>query len=131
MMIPARFWEKVYFGPSCWAWLGARSKKGYGQFHLDGKTMYAHRIAYETARGKIPDGFVIDHLCRHRDCVNHAHMEIVTNEENVWRGFGLTAQNRLKVTCIRGHALPPVTPGVPSRRRCKACRAIRENREAV
>jgi hypothetical protein len=46
----------------------------------------AHRFAYELLVGPIPEGLVIDHLCRNRRCVNPAHLEPVTAEENWRRG---------------------------------------------
>jgi HNH endonuclease len=64
---------------------------------------YAHRVAYEMWFGPIPDGLVIDHLCRNRACVNPAHMEPVTHRENLLRGTGASARQAAKKTCIRGH----------------------------
>jgi len=49
---------------------------------------YAHRLAYERARGPIPEGKQVDHLCRQRDCVNPEHLELVTQVENIRRGRG-------------------------------------------
>lgn len=47
---------------------------------------YAHRLAYERAKGPIALGAQIDHLCRVRECVNPDHLEVVTQTENVRRG---------------------------------------------
>lgn len=82
----ARFWPKVQKGESCWEWTGARDAKGYGKFCLNRQVAYAHRFAYETLVGQIPDGMTIDHLCANKPCVNPSHMEIVTLEENTRRG---------------------------------------------
>jgi hypothetical protein len=36
--------------------------------------------------GEIPDGLMLDHLCRNTACVNPSHLEPVTNSVNVQRG---------------------------------------------
>ena len=34
----------------------------------------------------VPDGLVIDHVCRNRRCVNPKHLEAISNQENIDRG---------------------------------------------
>jgi len=53
-----------------------------------GPVRYAHRLAYERAKGSIPAGLQIDHLCRVRECVNPDHLEAVSQRENIRRGKG-------------------------------------------
>ena len=94
----------------------------------------AHRAAYEVRIGPIPDGMVIDHLCRNRACINPAHMEPVTNRENVLRGTGPSAQHARKTHCNYGHAYDDQnTMHRRGRRHCRKCalRATREWRERV
>jgi hypothetical protein len=81
-----RFWEKVDKSGECWLWQAGKCA-GYGRFFVPGsRPVPAHRWAYEALVGPIPDGLVIDHLCRNPACVNPAHMEPVTIVENVRRG---------------------------------------------
>ena len=122
-----RFWARVDRSGECWLWTGAL-RNGYGQVTItsgDGpRTHYAHRIAYEIARGEIPAGMTIDHLCRNLVCVNPDHLEVVTRKENVLRGVGLSARNARKTECKRGHAFTPENTYVqPSNgsRRCRTC----------
>ncbi len=71
----------------CIEWTGVMDRHGYGTLDMPDRTKkLAHRLAYELQVGPIPDGLVIDHLCRNRRCVNVAHMEPVTRAENSLRG---------------------------------------------
>lgn len=74
---------------------------GYGRVQADGTGHYAHRFTYEYRHGPIPEGLVIDHLCRNRACVNPDHLEAVPQRINVLRGerAGIRA-----TACPRGHS---------------------------
>lgn len=84
--LPQTFWAKVEKTDTHWLWTGAHQSRGYGSFAIAGKTYQAHRLAYETAYGPIPDGLTIDHLCRVPSCVNPEHLEAVSLAENNRRG---------------------------------------------
>lgn len=69
----------------CWVWQKAKWD-GYGSLWKDGRHVKAHREYYENAKGPIPPGLQIDHLCRNPSCVNPDHLEAVSAMENVRRG---------------------------------------------
>ena len=120
--MPERFWQKVELGPDCWEWRASKLRDGYGNFWLDGRVRLAHRVAYELVREPIPEGLVIDHLCRNRGCVNPAHMEAVTPAVNnsVERAHLV---NRTKTHCKHGHEFTPENTGrFGGRRYCRECR---------
>lgn len=85
--VTARFWSKISKTDTCWLWTGTLDGKGYGQFWTGSVLARAPRYAYETLVRQIPDGLVIDHLCRVHACVNPGHLEPVTPEENMRRGI--------------------------------------------
>ena len=112
----------------CWSWVGAKNSEGYGSWWVGGRHHRAHRVMYERTKGPIPDGLVIDHLCRNRDCVNPDHLEVVTNRENIMRGEGYTAQQVRKTHCKRGHQLNEANIArFQGRRSCRACRYLRDH----
>lgn len=88
--------------PTCWEWQGAVDPNGYGRFHLDGRMLGAHRVAYLLIAGAIPEGHDLDHLCRNRRCVRPSHLEPVTRQVNLLRGATLTAAHAEGRDC--GHA---------------------------
>ena len=96
-----RFWPKVEKTDTCWLWTAGKSHDGYGFIGTGGRRaphVYAHRYAYESLVGPIPDGLQLDHLCRVRNCVNPAHLEPVTARVNHSRTPKAT-----KTHCVRGH----------------------------
>lgn len=74
-------------GDGCWNWTGRDSGNGYGMIRIKGKTIMAHRAVWNLMRGDIPDGLVLDHLCRNTHCVRPDHLEPVEHGENIRRGW--------------------------------------------
>jgi hypothetical protein len=105
----------------CLEWVGALNL-GYGWVSYQGKPQLAHRLAYEFAIGAIPEGLVIDHLCRNRKCINPAHLEAVTLAVNTRRAHPDYVTDDMAV-CPHGHPLEPgyVIPASNGSRRCARC----------
>lgn len=84
-------------GPeACWPWTGCTSRPGnYGVFKFKGPRLRAHRVAYELARGPVPDGLFVLHRCDNPPCCNPAHLFLGTNTEN-------TADRNAKGRTARG-----------------------------
>mgnify|MGYP001601937125 CR=1 FL=1 len=124
--VDQRFWEKVDKNGSngCWVWGAWTNERGYGLFsptHRD--KIFAHRWAYENINGPIPEGYQLDHLCRNRICVNPAHLEVVTPQQNTLRGQSFAAVNARKTHCPQGHPYDLFNTSMhfSGRRRCRAC----------
>lgn len=82
-----RFWEKVNKrGPDdCWEWTAARTQ-GYGVIKAsfpDRRMLRAHRVSYEINKGKIPEGWLVRHICDNPGCVNPDHLLSGTWTDNM------------------------------------------------
>jgi hypothetical protein len=67
----------------CWLWTGGYVGDGYGKFWHSGRTVRAHRWAWEHFRGPIADGLLVLHRCDVSSCVNPAHLFLGTTLDNV------------------------------------------------
>ena len=106
MTLDDRFWDKVSPEPNsgCWLWTANCNPDGYGMFWNPARKrmVLAHRVAFEAHKHAIPDGRVLDHLCRVRCCVNPEHLECVTQQINAQRGnTGKHLSDRTH--CPKGH----------------------------
>ena len=67
----------------CWEWTRCLSRKGYGQFRLNGGTAYTHRYVLEAKLGRqIRPGYMACHSCNNRKCCNPEHIREGTAKEN-------------------------------------------------
>lgn len=132
-----RFLEaRIERGPECWRWLGPVNSSGYGTANLVGGRTVAHRAVYELLVGSVPPEMQLDHMChnedaacpggecRHRLCVNPAHLVIATPRENVSRGKTPPALNLAKETCPNGH--PYARRDRRGWRKCPTCDLARQ-----
>lgn len=75
----------------CWLWTRSVQTAGYGQILVEGRRWLAHRLIYTLLVGEIPEGMVVDHVCRTRRCVNPAHLQVVTVKQNCEHRAGSTS----------------------------------------
>lgn len=93
----------------CLIWQGAPNNRGYGKVSVRNDPSAAggdeavHRWFYKRFVGPIPDGLVLDHLCRTPLCVNVDHLEPVTQNENDRRGLFARGYGPLRTHCRNGH----------------------------
>jgi hypothetical protein len=79
--------ERRGYKTPCHTWTRGKTKHGYAQITVNGRKRYVHRLKWEALHGRpVPEGCELDHLCRHRDCVNGEHVEPVTHTTNCRRG---------------------------------------------
>lgn len=127
-----RFERKVHVEPNtgCWLWTASAEPLGYGRMTVfrggRWRVRKAHQLSHEHFKGPVPDGLVIDHLCRTPACCNPDHLEAVTQAENLRRG-GYALWQRSKTHCPQGHPYDEANTRLyKNRRMCRACRNAAE-----
>lgn len=117
----------------CWLWQGTITTPGYAEIFWGGRRKRVHRLSYEMAKGPIPEGLVPDHLCRVRHCINPAHLEAVTQRENLLRSPDTVAGKHARQTeCKNGHPYTEENTIIINVERgwrdCRACRRAKRER---
>lgn len=129
--LPDRIVQKIRRNAAtgCWEWIACRTATGYGRVWDGHRSDWAHRVVFQLVRGPIPEGKVLDHLCRVHHCVNPFHLDPVTDLENTLRGDNpdvTRARHRAKTFCKRDHPLfgANLYRHPTGRRVCRKCRDI-------
>jgi hypothetical protein len=118
-------------GDGCWEWKAKSFVSGYGGFPINGKVKIASRLSYQYFYGVgIPEGMVIDHICRNRPCVRPDHLRIVTTRINaIENSTAPSALNAIKTHCPRGHEYNEVNTYYGSNGRCcRKCMAMHQRK---
>lgn len=134
----------------CWLMSGGLDKDGYSYLTVRGTSWRAHRLAHILWIGPIPEGYVVDHRCWSRHCVNPKHLRLLTAAENcgwdarkVYLGPPKPKKTQLESAmrkklgiCRKGHVLSEVgtiTKNGPNKKpTCRMCQMITQtnHREA-
>ena len=144
-MLIEEFWGRMLKPTNgCWLWTGATTGTDrYGVLSFRGRTVRAHRLAYELTIGPIPKGMAVCHKCDVPGCCNPSHLFLGTVADNNRDRHGkgrtrnlesgreaLHAEKRARTHCSNGHELTPENTGLQRNgsgveyRTCKACRRI-------
>lgn len=68
-----------------WLFNGLLDCRYYGLMVLDNLQYYSDQVIHKIYKKPITDGFVIDHICCIKSCVNPTHLDMVTRSENITR----------------------------------------------
>lgn len=104
----------------CWEWNAYRARTGYGLVRLSsdkhGMPRYTHRLAYELAKGPIPEGMEVCHSCDNPPCINPDHLFLGTRRDNMRDAVrkGRVANGaRLPQTKLTAADIPAIRARIP------------------
>ena len=121
--------RRIITSTGCWQYDGGLLPNGYAYVYVHGeRSQYLHRLSYAEFRGPIPEGLVIDHLCRNRACFNPEHLEAVPQRVNVHRGRSHVVEQAARTHCPQGHPYSPANTSVSpkGKRECRECHRTRQ-----
>lgn len=122
----ARFFSYCRQSGDCLLWTGHADRDGYGLITFRRASRKAHRVAMWLAGKPIPEGFVVNHTCRNRACVNPQHLNAISTSESAKRdSCSLGYINSQKTHCKRGH---PYDRFYGGQRYCSTCEADKGRR---
>ena len=91
----------------CWEWQRATMNSGYGRIYQGfDRDMSAHKGAYLTWVGEVPEGLCVLHRCDNRICINPSHLFLGTKADNSRDMVAKGRQKcpaRARTHCPRGH----------------------------
>jgi len=112
---PKDFWAKVdkSGGPrACWLWTYYISPRGYGMAGYDGRTIRAHRLAYQLKYGWLSSDVHVLHRCDNPACCNPAHLFVgdqnINNVDMTKKGRQYKKLPFEKVQAIKRLYQPPI-----------------------
>jgi hypothetical protein len=94
----------------------ARTKPGADGYCRSGNR-YAHRVAWISAYGPIPDAMHVHHLCGNRACINPHHLSLMSARAH-------RRSHAAAIThCKRGHAFDEANTytRADGSRKCRTC----------
>jgi hypothetical protein len=86
----------------CLLWTGNLNTAGYGRMSIGNVPLLAHRVAYATCVGPVPDGMFVCHSCDRPACIEPSHLFLGTNADNM-------ADKVAKGRQLQGEAVPVAT----------------------
>lgn len=95
----------------CWEWK-SHEARGYAFVRVRGRRHAVHRLAMMAElRGRLDSSMPVHHKCAVRHCVNPAHLQVVTPQENTAEMFERKFY-RERIASLEA-ALAEVVPGHP------------------
>ena len=99
-----RLWPRIDKTEACWNWTGPLDAHGYGAIGeggRGGRVLKVHAVVYRMIIGEIPEGHVLHHLCRNKQCCHPRHMVAITPSDH--------QKNHPEIVWRKGRPRPPVT----------------------